>query len=175
MNKSENNIKCIWLTGLSGSGKTTIAGELKKELDSLNITSVVLDGDILRKGLNKDLGFSEESRMENVRRAAEIAKIILKSKVMVICAFMSPIEDIRILARNILKDYYFEVFIDTPIELCIERDVKGLYKRAIRGEIKNVSGIDVPFEVPESPDVIISTETTSAKIGAKDILEKIFK
>lgn len=175
MNKINNNKKCIWLTGLSGSGKTTIATELKKELDAANITTVVLDGDILRNGLNKDLGYSEEARKENVRRAAEIAKIILTSDVMVISAFMSPTSEIRNMIRDILKDYYFEVFVDTPIEVCIERDVKGLYKKALRGEIKNVSGIDAPFDIPKSPYIIIETTETSAKIGAKMILEKVFE
>lgn len=175
MNKINNNKKCIWLTGLSGSGKTTIATELKKELDAANITTVVLDGDILRNGLNKDLGYSEEARKENVRRAAEIAKIILTSDVMVISAFMSPTSEIRNMIRDILKDYYFEVFVDTPIEVCIERDVKGLYKKALRGEIKNVSGIDAPFDIPKSPHIIIETTETSAKIGAKMILEKVFE
>lgn len=174
MSKVYNHRKCIWLTGLSGSGKTTLAMELKKELIAANITTVVLDGDILRNGLNKDLGYSEEARKENVRRAAEIAKIILTSDVMVISAFMSPTKNIRTMLRNILGDYYFEVFVDTSLEVCIQRDLKGLYQKALRGELKNVSGIDAPFDIPESPDVIISTETTSAEIGAKIILEGVF-
>lgn len=174
MNEINTKAKCIWLTGLSGSGKTTLAVELKKELDAKNITTVVLDGDILRNGLNKDLGYTQEARKENVRRAAEIAKIILTSDVMVISAFMSPTEEIRAMLRDILGDLYFEVFVDTSLEVCIQRDVKGLYKRALKGELKNVSGIDAPFEIPESPDVVISTETTSPEIGAKRILEGVF-
>jgi len=171
--KTNKTLKCIWLTGLSGSGKTTLAKELKKKLDKENITTVVLDGDILRNGLNKDLGYTEEARKENVRRAAEIAKIILNSGVMVISAFMSPTKEIRNMLRDILGDYYFEVFVDTSLEMCIQRDVKGLYKKALKGEIKNVSGIDAPFEIPVSPNVVVSTESTSAEIGAKMILDQI--
>lgn len=175
MYKTNPNVKCIWLTGLSSSGKTTLANELKKELDEVNITTVVLDGDILRKGLNKDLGYSEEARKENVRRAAEIAKIVLSYNVMVVCAFMSPTCDIRKMLRSILKENYFEVFVDTSLEVCMQRDVKELYKKALKGELKDVSGIDAPFEIPKSPDIVIPTETISAKTGAKRILEKVFE
>ena len=171
MNDIKKDVRCVWLTGLSGSGKTTLANELKKELDAANIPSVLLDGDIIRKGMNKDIGFSEEARKENIRRVAEIAKIILQSEVMVICAFMSPTKDIRAVAQQILGDYYCEIFVDTSIEVCIARDVKGLYKRALSGEMKNVSGIDSPFEPPVSPELIITTENSSPKQGAALILK----
>jgi len=169
------NAKCIWLTGLSGSGKTTLANELKREFDLLNVPSVVLDGDVLRRGINNDLGFSESDREENIRRAAEIAKLVLQSDVMVICAFMSPTTKTRLIARNILRQFYIEVFVNTPLNICIERDVKGLYKRAERGEIKNLSGIDTPFEPPVEPPVIIHTQNQSPQEGIQLILDFLLK
>ena len=175
MESKRHNVKCIWLTGLSGSGKTTLANELKKNLDSLAIPSIILDGDILRKGLNRDLGFTERDREENIRRAADIAKIILQSDVMVICAFMSPTAKIRNIARSILGDYYTEVFVDTPLSVCMQRDVKGIYKKAQKGEIKNLSGVDTPFESPTNPQIIIRTENQSPRDGVQLLLDVILK
>ncbi len=171
--KIESDVKCIWFTGLSGSGKTTLANELKKEFDAISLPSVILDGDIIRKGLNKDIGFSETARKENIRRVAEIAKIILQSDIMVICAFMSPTNDIRQLVKNILGNYYIEVFVDTPIEVCINRDVKGIYKKALNGEIKHLSGIDSPYEKPISPEITIITENSEPQQGVSLILDFI--
>jgi len=122
---------CIWFTGLSGAGKTTLAKALQKRLNGINIPSVLLDGDILRKGVNNDLGFTPDARNENIRRAAEMAKIILESNVIVICAFISPTDSVRLLAKQIVgKDNYLEIFVNTPLKVCIDRDPKGLYKKA---------------------------------------------
>ena len=140
--------KVIWLTGLSGSGKTTIAENLKNKLrDSLSI--IILDGDEIRKGLNKDLGFSFEDRTENVRRIAEIAKFLMDKNFMVIVAVISPRKSQRELAKNIIgEDNFLEVFVDAPLRICKERDPKGLYKAVERGEIKNFTGITDRYEIP---------------------------
>lgn len=148
--------KVYWFTGLSGSGKSTIAKELSKMIDN----SVVLDGDDLRSGLSKDLGFSREDRTENHRRVAEVAKIISKLGYDVIVAFISPYKLHRDMAKEILGERYVEVYIKTPIETCMERDPKGLYEKVKNGEIKNFTGIDDPFEVPKTSDIIIETNNT---------------
>ena len=171
--KTKRDVKCIWFTGLSGSGKTTLANELKKSFDTLSLPSVILDGDIIRKGMNNDIGFSIHDRKENIRRVAEIAKVVLQSDVTVICAFMSPTTEIRSLAKSILGEYYFEIFVDTPIDVCIARDVKGIYKKALSGKIKHLSGIDAPFEPPINPDLIITTENSKPSQGVSLIMELI--
>ena len=171
VHRTKRDVKCIWFTGLSGSGKTTLANELKEQFDALSLPSVILDGDIVRKGMNKDIGFSQEERKENIRRVAEISKLILQSDITVICAFMSPTIEIRSLAKSILGDYYLEVFVDTPIDICIARDVKGIYKKALSGKIKHLSGVDAPFESPINPDLIITTENTDPSQGVSRIME----
>ena len=151
----------IWMTGLSGSGKTTIANGLKNKFFEEGRVSIVLDGDITRGGLNKDLGLSLEDRFENIRRASEVAKILIDQGIIVICSFITPTNKIRDLIKSILKDDVVNVFINTSIELCKKRDPKGLYKKVESGEIKNFTGIDSPFEIPKNADIEIKTDNFS--------------
>jgi len=143
----------IWFTGLSGSGKSTIANKLDVELNKRGLKTYILDGDNVRMGLNKDLGFSPESRKENIRRISEVAKLFADSGTIVMTAFISPYREDRDSARNVIGLDYVEVFVNTPIEECIKRDPKGLYKKAIAGEIKGFTGIDAPYEEPLSPEI----------------------
>jgi adenylylsulfate kinase len=148
----------IWLTGLSGSGKSTIALELEKKLFTIGYFSQVLDGDNIRSGICNNLGFSEDDRKENIRRIAEISKLYLNSGIISIVSFISPTVESRDLAKKIIgQEDFIEVFISTPIELCEKRDVKGLYKKARTGEIKNFTGIDQPYEIPQNADLEINT------------------
>ncbi len=154
--------RVIWMTGLSGSGKSTIAGLLERKLLEHGFFAQVLDGDNIRSGINNNLGFSLEDRKENIRRIAEIAKLYANSGIITICAFVSPTADIRAYAKQIIgTDDFIEVFVDAPLAICEERDVKGLYKKARNGEIKDFTGIDSPFESPISPDLILNTSETS--------------
>ena len=143
----------VWFTGLSGSGKSTIANELDVELNKRGLRTYILDGDNVRMGLNKDLGFSPESRKENIRRISEVAKLFADSGAIVMTAFISPYREDRNSARDVIGRDYVEVFVNTPIEECIKRDPKGLYKKAIAGEIKGFTGIDAPYEEPLSPEI----------------------
>ena len=143
----------LWFTGLSGSGKSTIANELDVELNKIGLRTYILDGDNVRMGLNKDLGFSPESRKENIRRISEVAKLFADSGAIVMTAFISPYIEDRNSARDVIGRDYVEVFVNTPIEECIKRDPKGLYKKAIAGEIKGFTGIDAPYEQPLSPEI----------------------
>jgi bifunctional enzyme CysN/CysC len=146
----------LWLTGLSGSGKSTIANALEKKLFSLGMHAYVLDGDNLRLGLNKDLGFTKEDRAENVRRVAEVAKLLVDAGLIVITALVSPFEQDRAQAKAIFEEGEFkEIFINTPVEICIERDPKGLYKKAAKGEIPNFTGVGQDYEAPKSPDLTL--------------------
>ncbi len=150
----------IWLTGLSGSGKSTIAHKLEERLFELGIRSYVLDGDNIRFGLNKDLGFSREERKENIRRIAEVAKLFTDAGVINITAFISPYKEDRLGARNIQKEGDFiEVYVRCPLNICEERDPKGLYKKARAGELKEFTGVDDPYEEPENPEIVLFTET----------------
>jgi len=149
---------CFWLTGLSGSGKTTIAKGLEKELHNLGYLCIVLDGDNIRSGISNNLTFSEVDRAENIRRIAEVNKLMNDAGVITISSFISPTEAIRASAANIIGDAFNEVFINTSLAACEARDVKGLYKKARAGEIKNFTGIDAPFEVPQKPSIEIKTE-----------------
>lgn len=152
----------VWLTGLSGSGKSTIAKNIEKKLHESGYFVKLLDGDNMRFGINKNLGFSEEDRLENIRRVAEITKLFVETGVITINSFISPTEDIRSLAKSIIGEADFhEVFISCPLEVCEERDVKGLYKKARAGEIKNFTGIDSAFETPASPAFVIQTHLQS--------------
>jgi adenylylsulfate kinase len=149
----------LWFIGLSGSGKSTLANGLQAKLFENDFNAIVLDGDNTRLGINKDLGFSELDRNENIRRVAEISKLFVDTGHIVINAFISPFEINRIQARNIISDTDFlEVHIDSSISTCEKRDVKGLYKKARAGEINDFTGISSPFEIPKNPDIIVKTD-----------------
>jgi adenylylsulfate kinase len=163
----------VWMTGLSGSGKTTIAVGLEKKLHQLGYLTQVLDGDNIRTGINADLDFSNEGRVENIRRIAEISKLFVNCGIITINCFVSPTNEIRAQSRKILKDSFVEVFINTPIAICEERDVKGLYKKARKGEIKDFTGIVTPFEEPENPDIEIKTADQSVEESVEELLIKI--
>lgn len=151
----------IWLFGLSGSGKTTISTLLKEKLEKEGFFTVTLDGDVLRSGINKDLGFSESDRAENIRRAAEIAKLMLTNNIITICSFITPLKDHRTLAAEIIGEEYFEVYLDCPLAICQERDVKGLYKNAGLNLIKNFTGVSAKFEPAINANLIIETHKES--------------
>lgn len=149
----------IWLTGLPASGKTTIAKELEKQLHGDGVHTYILDGDNVRHGLNKDLGFSREDRQENIRRIAETAKLLMDAGIITICAFVSPYEEDRATARNLVDDNEFvEVHVKCPVDVCSQRDPKGLYHKALAGELKGMTGVDDPYEVPASADIVIETD-----------------
>ena len=151
--------KVIWLTGLSGSGKTTLGSALEKELFKKGYLSQILDGDNIRTGINNNLGFSVEDRVENIRRIAEVAKIFMNSGLIVISCFISPTKQIRDLAKEIIgKENFIEVFINAPLHVCEDRDVKGLYHKARMGLISDFTGINSPFHIPEDPDIEIRTD-----------------
>ncbi len=157
-NLLNQNSVALWLTGLSGSGKSTLAISLERELQQRGFLCRILDGDNIRSGINRNLGFSEDDRVENIRRIAEITKLFVDSGVITIAAFISPEESMRRMAAEIIgEDNFKEIYISTPIEECERRDVKGLYAKARRGEIKNFTGIDAPFEPPTSPAISIDT------------------
>lgn len=162
----------LWLTGLSGSGKSTLANALQKKLFDADMSSVVLDGDNTRLGINKDLTFSNEDRIENIRRVAEITKLFVQTGHIVITAFISPFKANRTAAKEIISDNDFvEVFIDSSIEKCEERDVKGLYRKARSGEIKDFTGISSPYETPKNADITLNTNDLSIN----DSIELLFK
>jgi len=153
------NAKVIWFTGLSGSGKSTIAEGLEKWLFGKGFFVQVLDGDNTRTGINNNLGFSLEDRTENIRRISEVSKLFMESGVICINSFVSPTNDIRKIAKDIIgQNDFIEVYVNTPLSVCEDRDVKGLYKKARAGEIKGFTGIDSPFEAPIAPDVDLLTE-----------------
>jgi adenylylsulfate kinase len=164
----------IWFTGLSGSGKSTIANALEKALFDKGIRTYTLDGDNLRYGLNKDLGFSPTDRSENIRRIAEISKLMIDAGIVVLAAFVSPYIKDRENIKRIVKDLNFvEVYVNTSIEECERRDVKGLYKKARSGEIKNMTGISAPYETPVNPDIEIKTEKINVETAVSEILKFI--
>jgi len=164
----------VWMTGLSGSGKSTIAIELELLLHATGIFTIVLDGDNVRAGINNNLGFSDADRTENIRRIAEVAKLFLNNGAVVICTFVSPTIAIREQARAIIGAADFvEVFIDTPLEVCEARDVKGLYAKARAGEVKDFTGISAPFEAPLEADLSVDTTDREPDDCAGDIFEAI--
>ncbi|UII22670.1 adenylyl-sulfate kinase [Fulvivirga ligni] len=163
----------IWMVGLSGSGKSTVARGLENKLHEEGYLTSLLDGDNLRTGLNNNLGFSEEDRTENIRRAAEASKLLAANGVITICSLISPTEKIRKMAADIIGDKYCEVFIDCPLEECEKRDVKGLYAKARRGEIKSFTGIDSPFEAPQNPHVRLATAEEPVEDSLSKLLEYI--
>ncbi len=161
----------LWMVGLSGSGKSTIARAVENELHAAGILTKLLDGDNLRAGINNNLGFSDEDRLENIRRSAEVAKLFKECGVVTICSFISPTEEIRALAKNIIGEGFYEVFVNAPSDVCAQRDVKGLYKKALAGEIKNFTGLDAPFENPQNPFIELKTDENSLE-ACKDLLVK---
>lgn len=161
----------LWFTGLSGSGKSTLANALEARLFELGYHTYVLDGDNVRHGLNKNLGFSPEDRTENIRRIGEVAKLFVDAGVIVLTAFISPYRDDRQMVRNLLADDEFvEIFLDTPLSVCEARDPKGLYKKARAGEIKNFTGIDAPYEPPLNCEVTLNT----AEGSVEETVERLF-
>jgi len=162
----------VWFTGLSGSGKSTMANALEKELFEKGYITYMLDGDNVRQGLSKDLAFSDEHREENIRRIGEVARLFVDSGCIVITAFISPFKKERELARSLLENNEFiEVYMTTPIEICEERDPKGLYEKARRGEIKSFTGIDSAYEQPETPSISLDT----GKVSVEEGLELLIK
>ncbi|HNV95577.1 MAG TPA: adenylyl-sulfate kinase [Bacteroidales bacterium] len=168
--------KCIWFTGLSGSGKSTLATLLEKKLFELNFATALLDGDNIRFGLNKDLGFSDEERIENIRRIAEVNKLFNDNGIITINTFVSPTNYIRSLAKEIIgNENFFLIYVNASIETCESRDVKGLYKKARKGEINDFTGISAPFEEPDDAQLIIDTNSESIENNLKTITEYILK
>ena len=164
----------LWFTGLSGSGKSTIANLVEKKLHSLGKHTYLLDGDNIRHGLNRDLGFTDADRVENIRRIAETAKLFVDAGIIVLTAFISPFKSERKLAREILKEGEFiEIFVDTPLKTCEARDPKGLYKKARAGSLKNFTGIDSAYEAPKNPEIIINSEQAGAEESAEGIVLKL--
>lgn len=164
----------IWFTGLSGSGKSTIAIALERELQKRGLLCRILDGDNIRSGINNNLGFSAEDRIENIRRIAEIGKLFVDTGIITIAAFISPNNATREMAANIIgKEDFMEVYISTPIEECERRDVKGLYAKARRGEIKDFTGVSSPFEAPQHPDLSLDTSVLSVEESVNLLLNLI--
>jgi bifunctional enzyme CysN/CysC len=166
----------LWFTGLSGAGKSTLANCVESGLHARGAHTIMLDGDNIRHGLNKDLGFTEADRVENIRRIGEVAKLITEGGLIVLCAFISPFRAERRMVRELLPDDEFiEIFVDTPIEECIARDAKGLYRRALAGEIKNFTGVDQPYEVPENPDLRLDGGRERPDALAQRVIEHLFR
>ena len=164
----------LWFTGLSGSGKSTVAIALERELHSRGLLCRILDGDNIRSGINNNLGFSAEDRVENIRRIAEVGRLFVDTGIITIAAFISPNNQLREMAAEIIgKDDFVEVFVSTPLEECEKRDVKGLYAKARRGEIKNFAGISAPFEAPEHPDLTLDTSKLPVEESVKILLDYV--
>ena len=164
----------VWFTGLSGSGKSTVAIALERELQRRGILCRLLDGDNIRTGINNNLGFSEADRIENIRRIAEVSKLFVDTGIVTLAAFISPMRQMRQMAADIIgRDDFIEVYVSTPVEECERRDVKGLYARARKGEIKNFTGISAPFEPPENPALAIDTSRLSLQQSVEAVLQLI--
>ena len=168
--------KLIWFTGLSGSGKSTLAVQLEAALHAQGFKTYLLDGDNIRSGLNKDLTFTDDARVENIRRISEVCRLFLDAGVVLLSAFISPFQADRDQVRSIVgKENYFEVFVDAPLEVCEQRDVKGLYKKARAGEVRNFTGISSPYERPAHPDVVINTDKMSVEESLAVLMEAVVK
>ncbi len=168
--------KVLWFTGLSGSGKTTLGAALEKELFNQGFLTQILDGDNIRSGINKNLKFTEEDRVENIRRIAEVTKLFLNCGVIAINCFISPTKESRDIAKSIIgKEDFIEVYVSTPIEVCEQRDTKGLYAKARSGELKNFTGISSPFEIPNNPDIVINTDKLTLEESTQKILNYLLK
>jgi adenylylsulfate kinase len=166
--------KVIWMSGLSGAGKSTLAAGLERKLYERNYLTQIIDGDNIRTGLNKNLGFSEEDRKENLRRIAELSKLFINCGVIAINAFISPTKEARDIAKSIIGDADFiEVYVNAPIEICEQRDKKGLYKKARQGLIKDFTGIDSPFEPPDDANIEIRTDKLSIEEGVEKLLNYV--
>lgn len=164
----------VWFTGLSGSGKSTVAIALERELHQRGLLCRILDGDNIRSGINNNLGFSTEDRVENIRRIAEVSKLFIDTGVITIAAFISPNNELREMASSIIgKENFLEIYVNTPIEECERRDVKGLYAKARKGEIKDFTGVSAPFEAPECPDLLLDTSVLSLEESVNKLLELI--
>lgn len=165
---------CVWFTGLSGSGKTTIAKGVERELHSRGYLTQVLDGDNIRSGINNNLGFSEADRLENIRRIAEVTKLYINSGIITLNCFVSPTQDIRDLARDIITpEDFIEVYVNAPFSVCEDRDVKGLYKKARAGEIKNFTGLDAPFEAPTNANLEIQTDKMTIAESVQAVVDML--
>lgn len=166
----------LWFTGLSGSGKSMIANEVEYRLNKMGFHTYLLDGDNIRHGLNQDLGFSAKDRSENIRRIAEVVKLFVDAGIIVLTAFISPFIKDREQAKDIIgKDRFIEIFVDTPLEECIKRDPKGLYKKALRGEIRDFTGIDSPYERPNNPDIHIKTLKEDISTATQKIINYLIQ
>lgn len=161
----------LWFTGLSGSGKSTVASALEKRLHEMGKLTYLLDGDNIRHGLNFDLGFSEEDRIENIRRIGEVSKLMVDAGIITISTFISPFREDREKVRGLLGKSFIEVFIDCPLGVCEQRDPKGIYKKARNGEIKNFTGIDSPYENPENPEITVATHLNSLDECVDEIIK----
>jgi adenylylsulfate kinase len=168
--------KVIWFTGLSGSGKTTLGAAVEKELFKQGYLTQMLDGDNIRSGINKNLNFTDNDRIENIRRIAEVNKLFINCGIIAINCFISPTEETREMAKNIIgKEHFIEIYVSTPIEICESRDTKGLYAKARKGEIPDFTGISSPFEIPNNPDVIVNTAEMNLHDSVKKILNFLIK
>lgn len=165
---------CVWFTGLSGSGKTTIAKGVERELHNRGYLTQVLDGDNIRSGINNNLSFSEADRLENIRRIAEVTKLYINSGIITLNCFVSPTQDIRDLARDIITpEDFIEVYVNAPFSVCEDRDVKGLYKKARAGEIKNFTGLDAPFEAPTNANLEIQTDKMTIAESVQAVVDML--
>jgi len=166
--------KLLWFTGLSGSGKSSLASSLEVHFFNLGYNTYILDGDNIRGGLNADLNFSDSDRTENIRRIAEVSKLFLDAGVIVLTAFISPFKKDRDFARELVgQANFFEIHVDCPLEVCEKRDVKGLYKKAREGKIKDFTGIDSPFEAPTNPDIRVNTANNSIEVCLQELIKVI--
>jgi adenylylsulfate kinase len=170
----QQHARLIWFTGLSGSGKSTLAVQLEAQLHAKGFKTYLLDGDNIRAGINKDLNFTDEDRIENIRRIGEVSRLFLDAGIIVLSAFISPFHADREQVKHIVgEENYIEIFVDTPLEVCEQRDVKGLYKKARAGEVKNFTGIDSPYEAPLHADIVIPTHQVSVEESIDQLMKYI--
>ncbi|MGW8248195.1 MAG: adenylyl-sulfate kinase [Acidiferrobacterales bacterium] len=174
-NRNKNRGAVVWFTGLSGAGKSTIAHSLEEQLFQTGCLSYVFDGDNVRHGLCSDLGFSAEDRTENIRRIAEMCKLFVDAGVIALTAFISPLHSDREMVRKLMGKDFIEVYCRCPVEVCEQRDVKGLYKKARAGEIKDFTGISAPYEAPENPDLAIDTDQVSLEESIKQVMNLLIE